>query len=380
MRLGSGITPERSDRGQWALLWLTVLWVMGAMGAPAAGQPDAPAGHGEQGLMEAHWHWPRDAGGRDEAAWEHAVTALAGWWLERDLSPPEHALPTAAAASLAPEGAGGLAWTLTDGASLNAQRAAVHRSARTLQLGDGPTEASEVVLLEALVDFNAMRRLQTERMAWGDGAEALAYWKLSNARDVMLHVRTVPRPRPLPMVLTVDVTWASRSEPMDSVQAKRVSLPIGPVEAVELAGEGDAWVVRLPLDLRLVVARALAVSMAARFGDEMYERDALRWARSMRDRLTRLQAVLAREVIISGGEQGVRVRVPLARERGGRSVASDLEAMKRPLGEDAQAETRAGLGAGRVDLGGGQRLAWQIVEVPGGAWLEVHLGAAQAGP
>ena len=341
---------KRSGGGQWAAAWWLPVWIVGVLSSPLAAQQLGDMGDGSEAFVHVTWGWPRDGQARVEASWERSVAALASWWLDRELTPPHAGMPSTAGAWLGPSPDGGLAWRFEDQpprALRNAQaRAAVHRRALATQVDQDAFDGPHVVVLEVLLDFNSMRRVAPGRMAAGDGSDLLSYWKLSNTRDVMLHVRTTPRPSPLPMVLTVDVTWASRSDPLDVAEARRVSLPLGPIEAVEVAREGDAWVVRLPLDLRLVIARALASSMAARFDDDDFERDALRWARSMRDRLTRMQAVLSGEVIISGGQDGPRVRVALARERGGRSVASDVGAMQRVLAQQRDSAPRSGVGAG----------------------------------
>ncbi len=349
------------------LVWL-VLWAM-----PAAVQAQAQT---DQVAIELAWNWPVAETDASElgAPWLAPVVATFEWWLSVGLDEPPLRLPSMGRVSavidaqarwsprLAPspraDGPGGLVHP----------RAPLHRA--TLPRPDG----ERLVLAELMLDLNAVRLADPQRAGWGSVARALAYWKLSNARDLMLHVRASPRPAPLPMILEVDLTWSSRSEPMHVVHTRRLTTDLGAVESATLTPPGSAWTAALPLDVRLVIARCVGSAMAGRDPDEAFDRSAVQWAVAVRDRVTRLSAVLGERSLVSGGADGISARLPLARESGGRSVAADMKALQARLGGAASADDLSGSVAVSPEFA----LRWSVAQDNAGSWLTLELRARGA--
>lgn len=349
------------------LAWL-VLWAV-----PTSAQDQLQG----RAAVELAWDWPAqdDQQTEAEAAWLAPVVDTLQWWLSLELVEPPERVPTIGRLSAVIDAEA--VWSLQMAASPRSDgpggvahvRAPLHRAA--LAMPDG----ERLVLAELMFDFNTMRSADPQRSGWGSVGRALQYWKLANARDLMLHVRAQPRPAPLPMILEVDLTWSSRSEPMDMVHTRRLTTAIGPVESATLTPAGSAWTAALPLDVRLVIARCVGSAMAGRDPYEAFDRSAIRWASSVRDRVTRLSAVLGEKALISGSGDRVSVRIPLARERGGRSVAADMNGLGARLGDSATADELSG----SVEVSAQHALRWHVAEDASGSWLTIELQRGELG-
>jgi hypothetical protein len=333
------------------------------------------------------WDWPGRVDHGEELTWPSTIADGLSWWLGLPISGPQ--VPLRPSGSLAVmvdpvalaqvpnepgEPKAHAAWSLVYGAEAGGQdRAALHRAALGLE------DSGRSVLMECYVDLNAMRRSDPERSGWGEVAKLLKTWRLSNARDIMIHASASPRPYPLPMVVWLDVTWASRSDALDVVRGKTLTRPLGMVEAAEISPAGVSWVLALDADVRTAIARALGSAIASRHEDPEFEQEALRWATRSRDRITRMQAVLDEQALVVGGDTGVGVRIPLRRQSAGRSVVSDITALQSRLGAVAQSDEQAQ--AGGVILSPRTQLRWWVGEAlrSGGlSWLSIDLHGAHA--
>lgn len=360
----------------WGFVPRVVVWLLWmVVGSVASGQvPDAapPDQQKAETAIELVWDWPTPV---EHEQWLPAASDAVRWWLGIDLPQPSGAIPQHGRLALEIDPAT-TAWVWSGAAHANAAlshpRAASHRARlpRTTQ--------EHLVLAEVMVDLNAVRRADPERAGFGSVARWLEFWKLSNAREMMFHVRAVPRPAPLPMVLEIDVTWSVRSDPPSVIRALRLSQPLGPVESATLTPVGAAWTVAMPMDVRMVIARAVGAAMASRDDalggtENEFDRSILRWARAARDRVTRLRAVLGDRVLLSGNGSWVMAKVPLARARGGRSVVADLTAMQARL-KDGASHTEL---AGRVSLSDAHKLRWEVSQDETSSWLWLTLGNLQ---
>ncbi len=340
------------------------------VGSVASGQvPDAAPPEQRMGetAIELVWDWPTPV---EHERWLPAVSDAAQWWLGIDLPQSAGTIPQHGRLALEIDPAtAAWAWSgaAHDSIALLHPRAASHRARlpRTTQ--------ERIVLAEVMVDLNAVRRADPERAGFGSVARLLEFWKLANAREMMFHVRAVPRPAPLPMVLEIDVTWSVRSDPPSVIRVLRLSQPLGPVESATLTPAGAAWTVAMPMDVRMVIARAVGAAMASRDTDSEFDRSILRWARAARDRVTRLRAVLGDRVLLSGNGSWVLAKVPLARARGGRSVAADMTAMQARLKSDASHTELSGM----VKLSDTQELRWAVSQDDASSWLWLTLGSVQ---
>ena len=344
-----------------------------------------PASELRSGVQVAHilWDWPSRVDHGGELTWASTLAESLSWWLGLSIDGPE--MPLQPRGSLAvmvdsvslPDELGEpvkpVVWSVNYGAEVQGhERADLHRAALGLE------DSGRSVLMECYVDLNAIRRSDPERSGWGEVAKLLKTWRLSNARDIMIHASASPRPFPLPMVVWLDVTWSSRSDAHDMVRGKTLTHPLGMVEAAEISPDGVSWVLALDADVRTALARALGSAIASRHEDPEFEQEALRWAMRSRDRITRMQAVLDEQALVVGGDSGVGVRIPLRRQSAGRSVVSDISALQSRLGAVAQSDEQAQ--AGGVMLSPRTQLRWWVGEASragGLSWLSVDLHGSQ---
>lgn len=396
MRSGSCTNPDRSvpaifhslthgaDLARRAIVCL--LWLVWGIGStrPATGQSPVPEQVPTETAVELAWNWPAPI---ERDGWLEAGRDAARWWLAIDLPErvpvipankiPQNTLPQSGHLALEVHSEPAIwAFTSVTQSPEGIKSAITHPHAPWHRAVLPRTTEERLVLAEVMIDLNAVRRADPQRAGFGSIARLLEYWKLSNARELMVHVRAAPRPAPLPMVVEIDLTWSVRSDPPRAIRVLRLSKPLGPVESATLTPEGAAWTLAMPMDVRLVIARAVGAAMASRDGGaehEEFDRSILRWARSVRDRVTRMRAVLSDRVLLSGNGSWLQAKVPLARARGGRSVAADMTALQARLKSRATHDTLSG----RVMLNTTGRLKWEVFEDDTGSWLRLQLGSGE---
>lgn len=134
-------------------------------------------------------------------------------------------------------------WAAAQGAPAPHDLLTQHRAA-------GAKRAAGPPFLEIWIDLDALRRSMPEVLAQGRPQRMLTTWRLDNARNWMFHGRWANE------FLVADLTWQRRSDPLDTVASRSLTLDRWPRELTLPRPEGKYCVV-IPIDLAASFDRVL---------------------------------------------------------------------------------------------------------------------------
>lgn len=125
---------------------------------------------------------------------------------------------------------------------VTSQGAAAPHDLLTLHRASGAQRAAGPPFLEMWIDLDALRTKMPEVLAQGRPRRMLTTWRLDNARNWMFHGRWANE------LLVADVTWQRRSDPLDAVASRSLTLDRWPRDLTLPKPEGKYCVV-IPIDL-----------------------------------------------------------------------------------------------------------------------------------
>ncbi len=134
---------------------------------------------------------------------------------------------------------------------VTSQGAAVPHDLLTLHRASGAQRAAGPPFLELWIDLDALRKAMPEVLAQGRPRRILTTWRLDNARNWMFHGRWANE------FLVADVTWQRRSDPLDAVASRSLTLDRWPRDLTLPRPEGKYCVV-IPIDLAASFDRVLS--------------------------------------------------------------------------------------------------------------------------
>jgi len=128
-------------------------------------------------------------------------------------------------------------WLIAQAAAQDNPLLAVHRAAARGRGADG-----EASFVEIWINFDHLHETMPDILAQGRPRRILTTWQLDNARNWMFHGRWADA------FLVADLTWQRRSDPLDRVQKRSLTLDHWPRDLTLTKPDGKYCVV-IPLDL-----------------------------------------------------------------------------------------------------------------------------------
>lgn len=164
-------------------------------------------------------------------------------------------------------------------------------------------------IVECYVGIDALRRAWPEPFVAGRAGSILSAWHLINARDAMIHVRVAEQAGAADesagtggstAMLTIDVSWSSRSLPPARIDRQSISVGRWPGE-LDLPRPKGRYVLVIDAQWRRWVEMAVATYRAAHRGWDAIEFQVRhdRWMRAHGEALDRLLGSLDRWVVVA---------------------------------------------------------------------------------
>ncbi len=134
---------------------------------------------------------------------------------------------------------------------VTSQSAVAPHHVLSLHRATGAQRAAGPPFLEMWIDLDGLRKQMPEVLAQGRPRRMLTTWRLDNARNWMFHGRWADE------FLVADLTWQRRSDPLDTVASRALTLDRWPRELTLPKPEGKYCVV-IPIDFAASFDRVLS--------------------------------------------------------------------------------------------------------------------------